>query len=214
MDNNQKQNLLKLLALRKNNENYQLKIPILEGKFNLDISISAKNEIEENVTDEEGNIYYLYKVKSAQGAFVNKVKAEINEYLSLIKAYINKESLILNQRNQVEEYILENYNIKPEYLWESDPTSAVFRNSENHKWFALLATIDGSKLGDLKKRKIDIINIKLKPDEIIEITDNCLFFPAWHMNKKHWITILLDNGLSNEKLIDYINKSYNLVNSR
>ena len=71
--------------------------------------------------------------------------------------------------------------------------------------------ISSKKLGINDIRDIDIINIKLPTELISELIDNVVFFRAYHMNKKYWITINLDNVSSIEEIVDYIDISFNLV---
>ena len=62
--------------------------------------------------------------------------------------------------------------------------------------------------------KVDVINLKLAPDEIKSLIDFKTFFPAYHMNKKYWITVLLNRDLGEEKLFSLIKKSYDIVKNK
>ncbi|MBR3153114.1 MAG: MmcQ/YjbR family DNA-binding protein, partial [Clostridia bacterium] len=42
------------------------------------------------------------------------------------------------------------------------------------------------------------------------IIDNKKIFPGYHMNKKSWITIKLDNSVETEEIIHLIDNSYEL----
>ena len=55
-------------------------------------------------------------------------------------------------------------------------------------------------------------NVKCDPEKAIELRDryNCVL-PGYHMNKKHWNTILADDSVSNKQLKEWITDSYNLV---
>ncbi len=69
-----------------------------------------------------------------------------------------------------------------------------------------------SKVLKLKKEgNVDILNIKNKPEIIEKLIDNKTYFPAYHMNKKHWITILLDNNTNIELIKMLIDDSYELT---
>ncbi len=56
------------------------------------------------------------------------------------------------------------------------------------------------------------INLKCNPEQAIDLREryNCVI-PGYHMNKKHWNTIILDNSVSDELIYQWINNSYNLV---
>ena len=66
-------------------------------------------------------------------------------------------------------------------------------------------------LGLDKSGKIDILNVKLNPEVIESLIDKKHFFPAYHMNKKYWITILLDSDMDLDLVKSLIDESFNLV---
>ena len=55
-------------------------------------------------------------------------------------------------------------------------------------------------------------NVKCDPDKAIELRDEypCVL-PDFHMNKKHWNTIVVDGSVSNALLKEWIDHSYTLV---
>ena len=93
-------------------------------------------------------------------------------------------------------------------MWEKFPDYGVFKNSESSKWYGMVGDIDYSKLGKDNKNFVEILNIKLDKDEIQTLLKKEGFFPAWHMNKKSWITLTLDETLSDDLIMDLIEESY------
>jgi predicted DNA-binding protein (MmcQ/YjbR family) len=55
-------------------------------------------------------------------------------------------------------------------------------------------------------------NVKCDPDRAIELREefSCVL-PGYHMNKKHWNTIVVDGSVSTKQLKEWIDHSYNLV---
>ena len=55
-------------------------------------------------------------------------------------------------------------------------------------------------------------NVKCDPEKAIELRENfdCVI-PGYHMNKKHWNTIIVDGMASEKQLCEWITDSYNLV---
>lgn len=55
-------------------------------------------------------------------------------------------------------------------------------------------------------------NVKCDPEKVIELREqySCVL-PGYHMNKKHWNTIVADGSVSNRLLKEWITDSYNLV---
>ena len=56
--------------------------------------------------------------------------------------------------------------------------------------------------------------MKAAQDEIPNLIDKKSIFPAWHMNKKHWITVLLTAATDFEKLCELTQKSFELVSKK
>lgn len=117
------------------------------------------------------------------------------------------------KREELFDYVKERYGTRPEYLWKFDSQSAVLRH-KNGKWYAVLMSIETSKLGLEDERTIDIINVKCEPDIAAVLTQTSGFFLGYHMNKRHWITILLDGTVTKEQILDFLDRSYELINKK
>jgi predicted DNA-binding protein (MmcQ/YjbR family) len=56
------------------------------------------------------------------------------------------------------------------------------------------------------------ISVKCDPERAISLREEySAIVPAWHFNKKHWNTILIDPSISRQLLCELIEHSYNLV---
>ena len=59
-------------------------------------------------------------------------------------------------------------------------------------------------------------NVKCDPDKAVELREefsDCVL-PGFHMNKKHWNTVLVNGTLSNKQLRAMIDESYHLVRGK
>ncbi len=58
-------------------------------------------------------------------------------------------------------------------------------------------------------------NVKCDPDKVQELREEhpCVL-PGYHMNKKHWNTIVIDGSVSNAQLKEWIDWSYDLVKGK
>ena len=56
-------------------------------------------------------------------------------------------------------------------------------------------------------------NVKCDPAKAIELREEYpeAVLPGYHMNKKHWNTIIADGTLSNKQLLVMVDESYDLV---
>ena len=75
-------------------------------------------------------------------------------------------------------------------------------------------TDPASRLGICEDAPIEILNLKCEPILTGSLTDGCHIFPAYHMNKTHWISVRIDNGLQEDKLFFLIDMSYRLTGSK
>lgn len=112
-------------------------------------------------------------------------------------------------RNKVVEYINNQYGAEAEYPWEKYPDYAVFRHTNNKKWFALIMSVGRDKVGVSGEGLIDVINLKIN-DPILhdELVHEDGISRGYHMNKQHWITVLLDGTVSEDKVNNLIDISF------
>lgn len=114
----------------------------------------------------------------------------------------------------LEKYILDTYGVKPDYPWAKDPVSAVFRHERNKKWFALIMRIDKRKLGLDSDGQMDIVNLKCDANIVPSMWQQKGVYPAYHMNKEHWITVVLDSDTEEDILKFLVALSYDLTNKK
>lgn len=134
------------------------------------------------------------------------------EYEAVLKDIINKctETEIFKERQTKKaiEYIRKKYKDECEFPWDDD--NIIIRNKDSKKWYALFMTISRSKLGIESKEDVEVVNLHTLSEMSEIIVDNEGIFPAYHMNKKSWITVLLDSTISDEELFELIDNSYKL----
>lgn len=113
-------------------------------------------------------------------------------------------------REEIFEYVKKQYGTIPEYLWSSSPDSAVLRH-HNGKWYAVIMNVERFKLGLDGDDTVEIIDVKCDPEMTGMIIQTYGFLPGYHMNKQHWITILLDGIVGESKILDFLDMSYDLI---
>jgi len=118
-------------------------------------------------------------------------------------------------REQTERFIHENFGgIAQDYPWEDTPEYTVFRHADNRKWFALIMTLKYQTLGLEQDGSVNIINLKSDPDLIETLLHEPGILPAYHMNKRHWITLMLDKTCPADHIRHLIDVSYRLTASK
>jgi predicted DNA-binding protein (MmcQ/YjbR family) len=113
-------------------------------------------------------------------------------------------------REDVLKTIKERYGTDPDYPWARSPNYAILRHKHNKKWFAAVIDITEDKLGLPSKKWIDSMLLKCDPFLIGSLHKEPGIFPAYHMNKEHWISIHLER-IAPEKLFELIDMSYGLT---
>ena len=112
-------------------------------------------------------------------------------------------------RQTVFDYIRKKYKTLPEYPWRRYDENAVFRHADNTKWFALVMGLQADKIGGRGDAWIDVVNLKIDDmffrDMILQEEG---ILPAYHMNKMHWITVLLDGTVPEERVFELIDMSF------
>ena len=97
-------------------------------------------------------------------------------------------------KQQLLEYCLNTYGTSPDYPFDEDFETAVLRHADNRKWYAIVMRVSRRKFGFDSDEVIDVVNLK-QPTEIFGsfgATDGV--YPAYHMNKLHWISVLLPDA--------------------
>ncbi len=191
---------------------YEYKTPLIENEFDIIVTFYKDSELDIKVIDLISNEEYLpIKIPQATGEYVGKIREELKNKLNEIIVNCSQiEVFKSTQSKQIIKYIKEKYDNDPEFLWKKYEGTAVFRHKENSKWYGLLMNLSKSKLGIDSDELVDIIDLKILPHDIENIVDNEKYFLGYHMNKKHWFTIVLDNSVPIERIFEFIDKSYNI----
>ena len=103
------------------------------------------------------------------------------------------------------------YGTTPEYLWERYPSYAVLRHRSNRKWYAVVMEIPFKRLGVMRDGNVDVINLKLGEAMVGSVRDERGIFPAYHMAKGAWVSVLLDGTVPDETILALLDISHELT---
>ncbi len=117
-------------------------------------------------------------------------------------------------REAVFAFAADRFASEPEYLWLSSPDAAVLRRADNAKWFAIVMNVSRPRLGLPGEGSVDILNVKSGPILTGSLRELPGFLPAWHMNKRNWISIRLDGSVPMAQICPLLELSYELAGSR
>ena len=117
-------------------------------------------------------------------------------------------------RNELALFIEDFYGIKYDCPFEDELDAWCFRHPDNKKWFALVMRIKKRKLGIDSDEYIDVVNMKCAPEIMDDLYFESGVFPAYHMSKKHWLTLALDGSCADETIMWVTKISYDLTRKK
>lgn len=105
------------------------------------------------------------------------------------------------------EHCKEHFGTSPDYPFEDNADAAVLRHGDNRKWYALLMCVPRRKFGLDGGGTADVVNLKLPAEMFGSFGKADGVYPAYHMNKLHWVSVLLADA-SDETVRFLTNASY------
>ncbi len=203
---------LKIYGFKKNCGAYRYETDILDGDFHLEVIVGKDTVPYTRLTESDGGDEYVLYKTSADGMFVGNVRTAIADVLRNIAEHCYVTSVFRSAETvSLINYAREKYGDEPEYLWEKSPGNAVLRRRDTGKWYGVLMTVSRSKLGIPSDDIAEIIDLRCEPEIIEALIDRECFYPGWHMNKRHWYTVILDGSVSTEEIRLRVDASYILA---
>lgn len=184
----------------------------MNGEFKAFVNVTAKGKVSGTVYEVATEDEFLpLRVENMEG-FAGEVRAEYKKILEEIKDNCCRLNYFAYpQANRLTEMIYHAYGDKPVFPWEKFNTHGVFKNPNSEKWYALIMSIDKCKLDKKLSGEVEVVNIKLAEDKIADLHKQPGFYPAYHMNKKSWITIVLDDTVPDEILFALLEESHSFT---
>ncbi|WP_336014395.1 MmcQ/YjbR family DNA-binding protein [Fusobacterium polymorphum] len=186
---------------------------LLKNQFKMTIKINLDNSIFTEIIDTETNEpYVLHLLEMKRSGYSEKVYKAYSEVLEKIKKECFEDEIFkANYAKEIINYIKNKYGDELEFLWEKSPKNAVVRRKSTKKWYVAILTVSKRKLNLDSDEIIEVINLHNRVEEIEKLIDNKKYFPAYHMNKKHWCTICLDGTVELKEIYKLIDISYELA---
>lgn len=209
----------KMLAygFHKATKTYILEKPFLDGDFKTVLSVTPKGQVTGKVIDTiTQDEYYQLRQETATGPYVNRVRSAYRSLLTdIVDSCCSDVLFASSQANRLTQAILDHFQVKPDFPWEHSSryqSYGAFRHTSNRKWFALIMNVKREVLDkDGNTSLIDILNVKIPPAQGDELRQIPGIYPAYHMNHKTWISVVLDETLPDEKILELIDTSYQLT---
>jgi len=186
---------------------------ILQGDFLMRV-IVVDGDLSFQVFDQEtGDLYHQVHMESMRGTFVGSVREACLEVLyDIRKSCFEVQEFLCPQTKRIMTLVQAKYENQLEYLWEKSPDTAVLRHEENQKWYAILMRIPWDRLDKGREGLVEAVN--LKHDQVADLLSQDGIYPAFHMNKRYWISLPLDDTLTDEKVLELFERSWFLTSKK
>ncbi len=198
-------------------DSYNFSTNILGEQMNLTLNIHSNKSMQMQIFDLESNEEYtLYLAENASGVFVGEVRKELEKVLLDLRNKCFYKTIFKSKYAlQLIEYVKSKYGDSLEFLWEKSPNNAIWRRRDNQKWYCAMLTTKATSIGIDSDEYVELIDFRENVEIIPTLIDNQNYFAAYHMNKKHWLTIKLDDcSLDFDTIIRHIDNSYALAKKK
>ncbi len=202
-------------GFRQETDGYYYQKPIMEGDFELEVKIELDGSVSVEVYDTQLNEPYLAWQVSRPSSYAQKVKQAVDQILDRILATCFQEPLLKSGQGQkLLAYLDQTFEDDVDHPFRRYPEFFSYRTPQQ-KWYALFVTIKRRKL-DLGKEKwsetalddlVEVVNIKVDPEKLPQLLTEKGIYPAYHMNKKSWVSIVLDGSMANAELFTLVTQS-------
>ncbi len=195
---------------------YTFTISFHNDEFEARITIDEHGVVSGKVIEKEfGDEYFQLRNDSFHGGFVGEIREEYKEILLKIRDHcFSKQLFVSDQANRLAVLIDERYHEQPDYPFDNEKYKpyGVFRYHGNNKWYGLIMHVNKAVFGEENKEEyVDVINVRIDEERRNEILKEKAIYPSYHMNKQKWVSILLDESLKDEEVMEYIDWSRNFM---
>ena len=179
-----------------------------EGFYFQVVSSSKKQGLEMVALDDVNERYQLFDIPTTSSSIAQALREEASELAFL---WMHPEqSDIEEARQKWTKWMTE--NIVPYHGNPFEKTEAIgFMVEDKGKWYGLMMEVPLQKLGVPSNADALILNVKIHPEDKERLLSTDGIYEAYHMNKKHWISIALNVCTDDALIKECICTSYKRV---
>ena len=115
-------------------------------------------------------------------------------------------------RDELLAYVLAHYGTQPDYPFSTDTyrTTPVLRKPSG-KWYGIVMSVRRELLGVDGSGTVDLVDVKVDPGTAVLARGAEGVLPAYHMNKTHWVSLLLDGTAPDGLVMELLDESYRIT---
>ncbi|MGT2929914.1 MmcQ/YjbR family DNA-binding protein [Streptococcus dentasini] len=200
---------------------YSYAADIMEGDFEAQINIARNGRVSGCLIDKDlGEEYTAIHVTAGVGHYVGQVREVYGALLEdIAQACFDEHPFDFPQSNRLAHHLAIKFGDQFDYPFAKYPQYAAFRHPANQKWYALLFPLafgklikDDNRLAERDlERQVEVINIKIAKERLSDLLQINGIYSSYHMNKQSWISIVLDDSLSDNLIFELVEQSRSLV---
>lgn len=181
-----------------------------EARIRVELEKKASAQVWDLDMDEE---YHAFRIQRAVGSFVGEVRESYAAILQEVVQHCSESQIFqFAQGNRLVRYVQERFQESPDYPFTKAPEIATLRHADNQKWYGLVTQVPWTALGELAQAgNVEIINVKVETGQMKDLLARPGIYPAYHMSKKTWVSISLDDRLTDAFLFELVSRSRKLV---
>ena len=200
-----------------------------EDQYRAEVLVSAAGHVSGRVLDlESGEDFLPLRVEALKNEAVQNVRAAYGAILlQIAESCFTPLPFLHAQSNRIAARIFEQYGDRPDFPWKKFPHYGVFRHQATRKWYGLIMNIPPARLygrdplqrlrlqqSIAARPEIEILNLKMPANEIAAINTTDGIFPGYHLNAKYWVSVLLEDVLPDDRIMELTGTSYAVTSPR
>lgn len=188
---------------------WRARLDFMNGEFYAVVFVSDGGDVSGRVYDADtGDEYLAAHIPSQSGAFVSSVREAYSAaLLELAKKCFVSHAFASDQANRIAARIETELGAPAEYPFTDDDQTAVFRDGRTRKWICIVMNIPRDRLEPGAKGSVDAMNVKAPEADVPALWDEPGVYRCYHMNKKHWVTIALDDSCPDGRVMELVRQS-------
>lgn len=176
------------------------------------VYVSEKGTVAGKVIDPFSNEEYIaVHLPRQKGAYVSQIRSEYLEVLAdVAQKCFHPVPFIYPQTNRINALICQKYHMKCSFPFTKYPHIGAYYHPQNQKWFGLVQCVDRTVF-QKEQGECEILNLKADQTEMEEQLKRQGIYPGYHMSKKAWISVILDETFADDEIMKLVEESFQLT---
>lgn len=173
--------------------------------FIVKVKISNRGKVTASLFDKDTEEEYTNFRLAGVSGFANEVKEELIALLIKIRnECATKEIFLYPETSRILSLVKDTYGDDYETPWGKEEDGIIVRNPRTKKWYLLIMRVNGGKIDPSLTSVMEIMNVRVGEALVSTLIKEKGIYPAYHMNKKYWISVLLDGSVNENGIMDLI----------